>query len=270
MQQYRNENTGQPVSAAFQNNIQLMYKQLAEKTSTVIKLMFTDPTFALINTDDFRAIVAFQNMFPHLFSHHKNPKLIRILPPAQNIKPSDYAFQIAAFHKAYHSPSHGHIFQRLLNPQYLHNIMISRNNLSKWECSLAKQTQQSTTKDAQPKQLAQHPQQERGQLQPRGQPKPREVARSDADHEHAKRLAFASSSKTARAVRTDTADKNWANFYEQDPVKAMAAGYTKTNYDAYLRKKTATVSAGGLSVLEKLQRMQQTIDVDLDQSLSSE
>ena len=218
MNKWNNEIESHPISPKFHANVEYMWQELINRP-TVIKLMNTSSS--LINQDDYAAIIAFQNLFPHLYDQNTNPNVVQIVP-SNPPKPSDYAFQIAAYYKAYHSTTHGHIFERLLDPRYCHNVMRSNSNYLNWEHNSTITQQQTEQHTRQLQQAAQ----QRTQHSARTAVKPLVVEQSQAT-----------------LYKLKPADHNWANFYVQDPVKATAAGYTRNKYDAYLRKKSATEQA---------------------------
>jgi hypothetical protein len=218
MNKWNNEIESHPISPKFHENVEYMWQELINRP-TVIKLMNTSSS--LINQDDYAAIIAFQCLFPHLYDQNTNPNVVQIVP-SNPPKPSDYAFQIAAYYKAYHSTTHGHIFERLLDPRYCHNVMRSNSNYLNWEHNSTITQQQTEQHTRQLQQVAQ----QRTQHSARTAVKPLVVEQSQAT-----------------LYKLKPADHNWANFYVQDPVKATAAGYTRNKYDAYLRKKSATEQA---------------------------
>jgi hypothetical protein len=226
--EWNEEVIGHPVSSKFHEEIQFLYKEIINR-SIIIKLMENNSITlwsknALINVDDYAAIIAFQTLFPNLYDANMQSEVVEITttnPP----KPSDYAFQLAAYFKAYHSVKYGHIFRRLLDRTYLGNLIRTREQYNIWQSISIQQQKQ--------------PQQGK-QYMYNGSP-------------------TLSQNPSFSEYQLQQKDRNWENLYLQDP----SSGYTQAEHDEYIKKTNNASDNGTMKKLEKphvvLEEVERTI-----------
>jgi hypothetical protein len=147
-QERAQERVGLPCSPAFHQRIENAVIELREHGQgggAVVDLsrflhlgMANAQRYSLIHQDDFAAVLAFQSIFPGLFSAGIE-RLHTASVPGQKPRAWDYAVQIAAFYFAFTHEVYGMEFRRMLNPVYRRRVLVSR---AKWQAAIAPAPQQ--------------------------------------------------------------------------------------------------------------------------------
>ena len=133
------ERIGFPCSKTFHEKIEAAVIELRNKGAIVDMSRFASLgmanalQYALINRDDFAAVIAWQTIYPRIGTGLPAECVYTASLPSQLPHPCDYAVQIAAFYFAFTHEIYGQAFKRLLNPSYRQNVLQSQR---KWRAAV--------------------------------------------------------------------------------------------------------------------------------------